>query len=152
MKKSAKLSLAITLMMGVTAGSQMAGMNTASAEVSDKFSLEVNGVTSYFHDPDGNYYGGHNVTRVDGTRLQNGWSNYTRVVFNYKVDKDTSLHARVHSGYDKIGDYYINDNSKGTYFDQSYLQYHDRKSNLNYIVGKKGATLGQSMVFNSTDN
>ena len=39
MKKSAKLSLAIALMMGVTAGSQIAGMNTASAEISDNFKL-----------------------------------------------------------------------------------------------------------------
>ena len=42
MKKSAKLSLAIALMMGVTAGSQIAGMNTASAEISDNFKLEIN--------------------------------------------------------------------------------------------------------------
>lgn len=52
MKKSAKLSLAIALMMGVTAGSQIAGMNTASAEISDNFKLEVNGVISNVMDKD----------------------------------------------------------------------------------------------------
>jgi hypothetical protein len=149
MKKSAKLSLAITLMMGVTAGSQMAGMNTASAEVSDNFSMEVNGVTSYFHDTDKLYYG---QTRTDNTRLGKGWNNYTRVVFNYKVDKDVSAHARLHSNYDNAGDFAANTNDKGAYFDQSYLQYDDKKSNMHYIVGKKGMTLGQSMVYNSTGN
>ena len=53
MKKSAKLSLTLALMMGITGGVQLMDTNTASAEISDKFRLELNGVTSYFHDDGG---------------------------------------------------------------------------------------------------
>ena len=148
MKKSAKLSLALALMMGTTAGAQLM-TNTASAEVSDKFRLEVNGVTSFFHDSDKVNYG---QTRIDNTGLGKGWNNYTRVQFTYDVDKDVRLVARLHSNYDNAGDYVKNKNESGAYFDQSYLQYNDHKNNLHYIVGKKGMTLGQSMVYNSTGN
>ena len=149
MKKSAKLSLALALMMGTTAGVNMVAPSSASAEVSDKFRLEVNGVTSYYHDTDKVYYG---QARTDNTRLGKGWSNFTRVQLNYKVDKDVGMVARLHSNYDNAGDFAKNTNDKGAYFDQSYLKYDDRKNNLHYIVGKKGMTLGQSMVYNSTGN
>lgn len=148
MKKSAKLSLALALLMGTTAGVQVM-TNTASAEVSDNLRVEVNGVTSFFHDTDKVYYG---QTRVDNTGLGKGWNNYTRVQFTYDVDKDMRLVARLHSNYDNAGDYAKNKNESGAYFDQSYLQYNDKKNNLHYIVGKKGMTLGQSMVYNSTGN
>ena len=114
MKKSAKLSLTMALMMGVTAGAQM---GTASAEIADNFKMEVNGVTSYFHDTDKAYYG---QKRTDNTSLGKGWNNYTRVVFKYKVDNQLSATARLHSNYDNAGDYAANTNDKGAYFDQSY--------------------------------
>ncbi len=148
MKKSAKLSLALALMMGTTAGVQVM-TNNASAEVSDKFRMELNGVSSYFHDTDKVYYG---QTRTDNTGLGKGWNNYTRVKLTYNVDKDVQAVARLHSNYDNAGDFAANKNTSGAYFDQSYIKYNDRKNNLHYIVGKKGMTLGQSMVYNSTGN
>lgn len=148
MKKSAKLSLALALMMGTTAGVQVM-TNNASAEVSDKFRMELNGVSSYFHDTDKVYYG---QTRTDNTGLGKGWNNYTRVQLTYNVDKDVQAVARLHSNYDNAGDFAANKNTSGAYFDQSYIKYNDRKNNLHYIVGKKGMTLGQSMVYNSTGN
>ena len=149
MKKSAKLSLALALMMGTTAGVQVM-TNNASAEVSDKFRMELNGVTSYFHDTSSNYYS--TQRRTDNTNLGKGWNNYTRVQLTYNVDKDVKAVARLHSNYDNAGDFAANKNTSGAYFDQSYIQYNDRKNNLHYIVGKKGMTLGQSMVYNSTGN
>jgi len=149
MKKSAKLSLALALMMGTTAGVNMVAPSSASAEISDKFKLEVNGVTSYYHDTAHNYYG---QTRTDNTGLGKGWNNYTRVQLTYNVDKDVQAVARLHSNYDNAGDFAANKNTSGAYFDQSYIKYNDRKNNLHYIVGKKGMTLGQSMVYNSTGN
>ena len=148
MKKSAKLSLALALMMGTTAGVQVM-TNNASAEVSDKFRMELNGVSSYFHDTDKVYY---SQTRTDNTGLGKGWNNYTRVQLTYNVDKDVQAVARLHSNYDNAGDFAANKNTSGAYFDQSYIKYSDRKNNLHYIVGKKGMTLGQSMVYNSTGN
>lgn len=148
MKKTAKLSLALALMMGTTAGVQVM-TNNASAEVSDKFKMELNGVSSFFHDSDKIYYG---QTRADNTGLGKGWNNYTRVQLTYNVDKDVQAVARLHSNYDNAGDFAANKNSYGAYFDQSYIKYNDRKNNLHYIVGKKGMTLGQSMVYNSTGN
>ena len=148
MKKSAKLSLALALMMGTTAGVQVM-TNNASAEVSDKFRMELNGVSSYFHDTDKVYY---SQTRTDNTGLGKGWNNYTRVQLTYNVDKDVQAVARLHSNYDNAGDFAANKNTSGAYFDQSYIKYNDRKNNLHYIVGKKGMTLGQSMVYNSTGN
>ena len=153
MKKSAKLSLAMALLAGATTGMYtIAPPQEASAEISDKFRMEINGNISYFHDTDGNYY--NPVTRLDGSKNGRGWSNFTRLVLTYHVDKDLSMHARLHSQYDSLGEYAKNTNQdKGAaYFDQSYLQYHDRKNNLHYILGKKGMTLGQSMVYNSTGN
>ncbi|MDD6119439.1 MAG: hypothetical protein PUB57_02755 [Selenomonadaceae bacterium] len=155
MKKSAKLSLTLALMMGITGGVQLMDTNTASAEISDKFRLELNGVTSYFHDDGGNYYG--EQTRVDNTKTGKGWNNYTRVMMTYYIDKDTRAVARLHSDYDNAGDFVKNNNQNnagktGAYFDQSYLQWNDKKNDLHYIIGKKGMTLGQSMVYNSTGN
>lgn len=148
MKKSMKMAIAMALVTGVTAGST-ALTNTASAEISDNFRLEVNGVSSFFHDTDKVYYG---QTRTDGTGLGKGWNNYTRVQFTYKIDKDTRLVARLHSNYDNAGDFAANKNTYGSYFDQSFIQFDDPKSNLHFIIGKKGMTLGQSMVYNSTGN
>lgn len=149
MRKSAKVSLALALMMGVVGGAQIANMNTASAEISDKFRMELNGVSSYYHDTDKLYYG---QTRTDNTGLGKGWNNYTRVQLTYNVDKDVQAVARLHSNYDNAGDFAANKNTSGAYFDQSFINYNDRKNNLHYIVGKKGMTLGQSMVYNSTGN
>lgn len=155
MKKSAKLSLALALMMGTTAGVQVM-TNNASAEVSDKFRMELNGCMSYYHDTD-KVYSSYGQARTDNTVLGKGWSNYTRVQLTYNVDKDVKAVARLHSSYDNAGDFAKNKNSieggnQGAYFDQAYIQYNDRKNNLHYIVGKKGMTLGQSMVYNSTGN
>lgn len=150
MKKSAKLSLTLALMMGITGGVQLMDTNQASAEISDNFRLEMNGVLSYFHDIDHNYYGGSNK-RSDGSALENGWNHYTRLVFRYQVDRDTAAYARVHSGYDAYGTGYSY-TSNSTYFDQAYLTFKDRKRNINYLLGKRGMTLGQSMVYNSTGN
>ena len=158
MKKSVKLSLAIALMMGVTAGSQVAGMNTASAEISDNFKLEVNGVISNAMDKDnaGGYAAQDNykVDPATGKKeyKSNYWSNYTRVVMTYFVDKDTKFTARLHSDFDGVADYSSNTNSKHAYFDQSYLQLKDKKANTTYLVGKKGAYLGQGMTYNSSGN
>ena len=52
MKKSVKLSIAMALMMGATAGINTVAPSTASAEISDKFRMEINGVTSYIHNKD----------------------------------------------------------------------------------------------------
>ncbi len=149
MKKSAKVSLAMALMLGLSTGTQMVAPQNASAEVSDKFRLELNGISSYYHDTDKLYYG---QTRTDNTGLGKGWNNYTRVQLTYNVDKDVQAVARLHSNYDNAGDFAANKNTSGAYFDQSYIKYSDRKNNLHYIVGKKGMTLGQSMVYNSTGN
>ncbi len=140
----------MALMMGASAGISAVAPQTASAEISDKFRMEINGVTSWFHDSDALYY--RNLKRTNNTYTGKGWNNYTRVVMNYYVDKDLSAHVRLHSNYDSAGNYAKNTNTTGAYFDQSYLQYNDRKNNLHYIVGKKGMTLGQSMVYNSTGN
>lgn len=145
MNKQAKLAMGIALMTGVMSGVS----GTASAEISDNFRLEVNGVSSFFHDSDKMYYG---QNRVDGTGLGKGWNNYTRVVFTYNATKDTKVVARLHSSYDNAGDFAKNSNESGAYFDQSYLQFDDKKANMHYIIGKKGMTLGQSMVYNSTGN
>lgn len=158
MKKSAKLSLAIALMMGVTAGSQIAGMNTASAEISDNFKLEVNGVISNVMDKDnaGGYTAQDNykIDPATGKKeyKKSYWNNYTRVVMTYFVDKDTKFTARLHSDFDGVADYSKNGNSKQAYFDQSYVQFKDKKANTTYLVGKKGAYLGQGMTYNSSGN
>ena len=150
MKKSVKLSIAMALMMGATAGINTVAPSTASAEISDKFRMEINGITSYYHDTDHLYYKSNN--RADGKQNSTGWNNYTRIQLNYYVDKSLSMVARLHSGYESLGYHTSNKNTNGAYFDQSYLKYDDKKSNMHYIVGKKGMTLGQSMVFNSTGN
>lgn len=139
----------MALMLGLSTGTQMVAPQNASAEVSDKFRLELNGISSYYHDTDKLYYG---QTRTDNTGLGKGWNNYTRVQLTYNVDKDVQAVARLHSNYDNAGDFAANKNTSGAYFDQSYIKYSDRKNNLHYIVGKKGMTLGQSMVYNSTGN
>ena len=150
MKKSVKLSIAMALMMGATAGINTVAPSTASAEISDKFRMEVNGITSYYHDTNHIYYTSNN--RVDGKMNATGWNNYTRVLLTYYVDKSLSMVARLNSDYDSYGYHTKNKNANGAYFDQSYLKYDDKKSNMHYIIGKKGMTLGQSMVYNSTGN
>ena len=149
MKKSVKLSIAMALMMGATAGMNAVAPSTASAEISDKFRMEVNGITSYYHDTDRLYY---KNTRTDGKKNSTGWNNYTRLQLTYYVDDSLRMVARLHSGYDSLGNKSKNYNETGAYFDQSYLQYDAKKSNLHFILGKKGMTLGQSMVYNSTGN
>ena len=150
MKKSVKLSIAMALMMGATAGINTVAPSTASAEISDKFRLEVNGVMSYVYNKD--YLGGYQKKDKNGSNLSSGyWNNYNRIVLNYFLDKNVTLHTRFHSGYDAVGNYYANSNT-GTYFDQTYIDFKDRKANVTYTLGKMGAVLGQTMLYNSTGN
>lgn len=167
MTKSKKLALSLALMMGATVGAQAIDTNNAEAYVSDKFRLEVNGVYSYFHDPAGDYYTKFNTMVVgnkasapndnstikknnknDAKHIQNGWNNYTRVVFRYDVDKNTKFFARLHSGYDMYADGYKYDKNS-SYFDQGYFTFKDPVANVTYLIGKRGMTLGQSMVYNA---
>ena len=154
MKKSIKLSIAMALMMGATAGINAVAPSTASAEISDKFRMELNGVTSYVYNKD--YLGGYSKNDANGNKLSSGnWSNYTRVVLTYYADKNITLHTRLHSGYEEVGNYYSNGKvgSDGhAYFDQSWIDFKDKKANVTYSIGKLGAVLGQSMVYNSTGN
>lgn len=153
MKKSAKLSLALALMMGTTAGVQMLAPNNASAEISDKFRLELNGVIANYSDKDnaGGYARQDNYE--SGNKYKhNYWNNYSRVQLDYFVDKDTKVTARLHSDFDGVGEYAKNSNSKRAYFDQAYVQQKFRKANITGILGKKGAYLGQGMTFNSSGN
>lgn len=165
MTKSKKLALSLALMIGATVGAQAIDTNNAEAYVSDKFRLEVDGVYSYFHDPKGDYYTTYNTVAVgnkasstsgktsknDMKHVQNGWNNYTRVVFRYDVDKNTKFFARLHSGYDLYSDGY-NYDKNSSYFDQGYFTFKDPVANVNYLIGKRGMTLGQSMVYNATGN
>ena len=152
MKKSIQLSIAMALMMGATAGINAVAPSTASAEISDKFRLEVNGVTSHVWNKDG--LGGYANTDKNGEYLSTGyWSNYTRFVVTYYADKNITLHTRLHSGYDQIGNYYgYSGSDYNAYFDQSWIDFKDKKANVTYSIGKLGAVLGQSMVYNSTGN
>ena len=93
MKKSAKLSLALALMMGTTAGVQMLAPNNASAEISDKFRMELNGVTGYVWNPS-QLGGDYQTSGEDGTRGY--WNTYTRLQLNYYQDKSTMFQARLH--------------------------------------------------------
>lgn len=149
MKKSAKLSLALALMIGTTAGVQMLAPNNASAEISDKFRMELNGVTGYVWNPS-QLGGDYQTSGEDGTRGY--WNTYTRLQLNYYQDKSTMFQARLHSGYDSIVKNVANSNSSGAYFDQAFLQLKDQKAKMVYILGKKGAYLGQGLIHNSTGN
>ncbi|MBE6091853.1 MAG: hypothetical protein E7201_01525 [Selenomonas ruminantium] len=151
MKKSVKLSIAMALMMGATAGINTVAPSTASAEISDKFRMEVNGVVGYVYNKD--YLGGYAKNDANGNNLSSGyWNSYNRLVLNYFADKNVTLHTRLHSGYDTLGNYYANENTSGAYFDQSYIDIKDPKANVTYTVGKFGAVLGQTMIYNSTGN
>lgn len=149
MKKSIQLSIAMALMMGATAGINAVAPSTASAEISDKFRLEVNGVTGYvFNDKQ---LGGDYQTGAEGVG-SSYWNSYTRLQLQYHLDKNVMLQARLHSGYDDIVKNVSNSNTSGAFFDQSYLQFRDRKANITYTLGKKGAYLGQGLIHNSTGN
>lgn len=151
MKKSVKLSIAMAMMMGATAGINTVAPSTASAEISDKFRMEVNGVVGYVYNKD--YLGGYAKNDANGNNLSSGyWNSYNRLVLNYFADKNVTLHTRLHSGYDTLGNYYANENTSGAYFDQSYIDIKDPKANVTYTVGKFGAVLGQTMIYNSTGN
>lgn len=151
MKKSVKLSIAMALMMGATAGINTVAPSTASAEISDKFRMEVNGVVGYVYNKD--YLGGYAKNDANGNNLSSGyWNSYNRLVLNYFADKNVTLRTRLHSGYDTLGNYYANENTSGAYFDQSYIDIKDPKANVTYTVGKFGAVLGQTMIYNSTGN
>lgn len=156
MKKSAKLSLALALMMGTTAGVNMVAPSSASAEISDKFRMEINGYCQYSWNP--SQLGMSDNSKFDGTRGY--WTNMTRLQLNYYQDKNTMFQARLHSDYDSIiknqdvedKDGKTTRNAKDAYFDQTFLQVKDRKANMVYILGKKGAYLGQGLIHNSTGN
>ncbi|WP_303840997.1 hypothetical protein [Selenomonas ruminantium] len=149
MKKSVKLSIAMALMMGATAGINTVAPSTASAEISDKFRMEINGVTGYVFN--GKQLGGDFQTSKAGVG-RSYWNTYTRLQLQYHQDKNTMFQARLHSGYDSIVKNVANSNTSGAYFDQAYLQLKDRKANITYILGKKGAYLGQGLIHNSTGN
>lgn len=152
MKKSAKLSLALALMMGTTAGVNMVAPSSASAEISDKFRMELNGVIANYSDKDN--AGGYTVKDNYGNNKykHNHWNNYGRLQLNYFVDKDTKFQARLHSDFDGVAEYGKNTNTKQAYFDQLFIQQNFRKANITGILGKKGAYLGQGMTFNSSGN
>lgn len=142
------------LMGGVTlaaAGCLLsASAGTASAEVSDKFRFELNGVISAIND-DSNLGGYAPDPDGDGEALTY-WNNYTRLQLQYFQDKNTMFQARLHSDYESFGADYSKTGTQGTYFDQAFLRIKDPKANVTYILGKKGAYLGQGMVFNSSGN
>ncbi len=149
MKKSAKLSLTLALMMGITGGVQLMDTNQASAEVSDKARIEFNGVISYVHDKDN--LGGYAVKGADAKDYEPYWNNYYRIQFNYYQSKNIKFQARLHSDYDSLGTDYGKTTS-GAYFDQSFLEIKDPAAKVNYTLGKKGAYLGQGLIHNSTGN
>lgn len=149
MKKSAKLSLALALMMGTTAGVNMVAPSEASAEISDKFRLEANGIISYYSDD--HNLGGYAPNNVyDNAENEHYWSNYTRVQLQYYQNKNIKYQFRLHSGYETYS------TNKGTssdaVFDQSFVEIKDRKANMVYTLGNKGAYLGQGLIHNSTGN
>lgn len=148
MKKSIKLSIAMALMVGASAGFNAVAPQTASAEISDKFRMEMNGVTSYIMNKDG--LGGYAKQDKNGDYAHGYWNHYNRLVIKYFADKNVTLTTRLHSGYDAVGDFYANDNTYGAYFDQAWLDFKDRKANVTYSLGKMGMVLGQSMLYNST--
>ena len=139
----------MALMMGATAGMNAVAPSTASAEISDKFRMEINGVTGYVFN--GKQLGGDYQTATAGVG-GSYWNTYTRLQLQYHQDKNTMFQARLHSGYDSIVKNVANSNTSGAYFDQAYLQLRDRKANITYILGKKGAYLGQGLIHNSTGN
>lgn len=149
MKKSIKLSIAMALMMGASAGINAVAPQTASAEISDKFRMEVNGYRSYNHDSD---CVGYTYVDKNGRHKDNYWSGYTRLVLTYNVDKNTTFRTRLHSDYENVGDFLEAQNTNGAYFDQAYLELKDRPAKMTYTLGKKGAYMGQGMVYNSSGN
>ena len=150
MKKSIKLSIAMALMMGATAGINAVAPSTASAEISDKFRMELNGIISNYSDKDN--LNGYTPTTKDGHYKRNHWNNYTRLQLDYFIDKDTKVTARLHSDFDGVADNVKNTNTKHAYFDQSYVQHKFKKANITTILGKKGSYMGQGMVYNSSGN
>lgn len=150
MKNKKQLSLAIALMMGTTLGVQTMGMNSASAEISDKFKMEINGVIGYISDNDN--LGGYTAKSQDTGDTESYWNSYTRLQLQYRQDKNTMLQARLHSDYESFGTDYAKVGKTGSYFDQTFLQVKDPKANMTYILGKKGAFLGQGLIHNSSGN
>lgn len=153
MKKSAKLAVTMALAFAaVPAVYTIAPPQEASAEISDKFRMEINGVIGYNWDKHKLGYGNWDSNankQVD----KSYWNNYTRLQIQYHQDKNTMFQARLHSGYET----YVKDNknvskNSDAYFDQAFLQLRDRKANIVYTLGKKGAYLGQGLIHNSTGN
>ena len=150
MKKSAKLSLAMALLAGATTGLYtIAPPQEASAEISDKFRMEINGYQQYVVDNDGV---GFKYYDSNGKRKSNYWSNQTRLVISYHLDKNVKMQARLHNNYDNVGDFMKNQNDTGAFFDQTFLEIKDPVAKTTYTIGKKGAYMGQGMVYNSTGN
>ena len=149
MKKSAKISLAMALMVGATTGLYtIAPPQEASAEISDKFRLEVNGIIS--HVSDNSNLGGFAPENVYDKKSEHYWSNYTRLQLQYHESKNIKYQFRLHSGYES---YSTNKGSASdAYFDQSFIEIKDPKAKMVYTIGKKGAYLGQGLIHNSTGN
>lgn len=151
MKKSAKLAMTLALSFAaVPAVYTFAPPQEASAEISDKFRMEINGVTSYVMNK--HALGGYAKTNKSGDLLNGYWNSYTRLALTYYADKNVTFHGRLHSGYDNLGNDFAETNTKGAYFDQSWLDFKDKKANVTYSIGKLGAVLGQTMIYNSTGN
>ncbi len=150
MKKSAKLSLTLALMMGITGGVQIMDTNQASAEVSDKARIEFNGVLGYIHDRQN--LGVYSVNGNGSKDYEDYTNTYNRIQFNYYQSKTIKFQARLHSDYDSFGTDYGKTGSSGAYFDQYFLELKDPKAKVNYTLGKKGAYLGQGLIHNSTGN
>lgn len=150
MKKAARIALMLAMATGFTF---QAGM--ASAANLDNLKINIDGVFSYYSDPD--FLNKYDPWDNNGDKATHYFNSYTRVRFNYKVDNNISFTARLHSGYTNswygVTDPNSNgDTSKGTYFDQAYLQYGVPQSKISFKLGKAGGYLGEGMVYNSSGN
>lgn len=148
MKKTAKIALVLTALLS-------AQSTAAFAEVSENLKINIDGVMSYYDDTDNlNSYAPKDTQNRTAERYFN---NYTRLRVGYKVDPKTSFTARVHSGYSNSWDGVPDANddgsqSTGAYFDQAYMSYYDKASNITVKAGKHGTYFGQGMVYNASGN
>ena len=93
----------MALMMGATAGMNAVAPSTASAEISDKFRFELNGVITHYFDK--NNLSGYTQQAKDGQYKRSHWNNYTRLQMDYFVDKVTCLQlfSCLHEGFFLFG-------------------------------------------------
>jgi|GEM_PF-3499038 hypothetical protein len=149
MKKTKKVMLTVVALMSLQSASVFAA-DEVHTTMGDKLKILCDGVISYYNNPD----------RIDtyGPKLNNGtpadtyWDNYTRLRFDYKIDSHLSFTARLHGGYDAVSNEAPNTNKTNAGWDQAFMLYRDKQSNMSYKVGKQGQYMGQGMVFDSTGN